>query len=593
MTPLSLVAVGAGMLILSWRKWTGLLTDAGRELYVPWRLSEGEILYFDVVHLFGPLSQYVNAMAYAVFGTQLLSIVGVNLAVASALTMIIYRFFLTTTDRVGAVATAATFLSVFFASQYGRYGNFSFVFPYSHEITHGIFLSFAGLLCFTAYLRVRRLHWLLGLGVCLGLVALTKVEVFAACATAFGGGFALMALVEWPNRRRWLASLLVVCLVGALPIVGFVLYFVTHSSLREAIEIILLPYVAVLDFSLSDNLYYRWVSGFDAPFANSIRMVMSAAAYLGFIAGLWALARHHQSISFARRWLVSATCIGAGVATLALVFSHWLTDSAYGFPILLVAFGGVLLRGLFQSRSRIAEAKTLVPLIVLTVFAFVLLGKIVLRVTVWHYGFALAMPAALIVVALMTSLLPRALGARYGGECLLRFAGVTIVGIVVASHVMLARDVYAERTLEVGSGEDVIVAWDAKVSDRGSRVRATLESIGKTLNDGDTFVVFPEGVMLNYLVRKQNPSAYIDFTPHLIAGLGEEQMLDSVRRGEPDWVILLESDTTAFGAQYFGVDYAHKLMGWVKENYAPVARLAVAGDREAFGVILKRGEVAR
>src|SRR5215831_10677178 len=48
-------------LAVSWRKWPDPLIDFGRELYLPWRLANGALLYRDADDYFGPLSQYLNA----------------------------------------------------------------------------------------------------------------------------------------------------------------------------------------------------------------------------------------------------------------------------------------------------------------------------------------------------------------------------------------------------------------------------------------------------------------------------------------------------------------------------------------------------
>jgi hypothetical protein len=54
---------------LSWRKWPDLLVDFGEQLYLPWRISEGSVLYRDVMYLTGgPLSQYYHAALFKVFG---------------------------------------------------------------------------------------------------------------------------------------------------------------------------------------------------------------------------------------------------------------------------------------------------------------------------------------------------------------------------------------------------------------------------------------------------------------------------------------------------------------------------------------------
>src|SRR4029450_1120203 len=50
-------------LVASWRKWPDPLVDFGRELYLPWRLSQGALLYRPIDHLYGPLYHYFNALS--------------------------------------------------------------------------------------------------------------------------------------------------------------------------------------------------------------------------------------------------------------------------------------------------------------------------------------------------------------------------------------------------------------------------------------------------------------------------------------------------------------------------------------------------
>ena len=72
-------AVGAAMLAWSWGTWPNAYVDFGRELYVPWRLTEGEVLYRDIAWFNGPLSPSWNALLFGVFGTGLRVLVLANL----------------------------------------------------------------------------------------------------------------------------------------------------------------------------------------------------------------------------------------------------------------------------------------------------------------------------------------------------------------------------------------------------------------------------------------------------------------------------------------------------------------------------------
>jgi len=53
-----LAGVAIAMLRMSWGKWPDVLVDFGRELYVPWMLAEGKVLYRDLLYFRGPLSPY-------------------------------------------------------------------------------------------------------------------------------------------------------------------------------------------------------------------------------------------------------------------------------------------------------------------------------------------------------------------------------------------------------------------------------------------------------------------------------------------------------------------------------------------------------
>lgn len=48
-----LAGLSVWQLAVSWRRWADPIVDFGRELYIPWRLSEGAVLYRDVEDFYG------------------------------------------------------------------------------------------------------------------------------------------------------------------------------------------------------------------------------------------------------------------------------------------------------------------------------------------------------------------------------------------------------------------------------------------------------------------------------------------------------------------------------------------------------------
>ncbi|MFH1847084.1 MAG: hypothetical protein ABH869_05970, partial [Candidatus Omnitrophota bacterium] len=70
---LIIIIVGcfAYLLDFTWLKWGDLIIDTGRELYVPLMLSEGKLLYKDIVYVYGPFVPYLHALLFKLFAPHL------------------------------------------------------------------------------------------------------------------------------------------------------------------------------------------------------------------------------------------------------------------------------------------------------------------------------------------------------------------------------------------------------------------------------------------------------------------------------------------------------------------------------------------
>lgn len=62
-------ALAALMLHATWLTWPDAFIDFSRELYIPWRVSRGDVLYRDLAYYFGPVSVYINAVLFALLGS--------------------------------------------------------------------------------------------------------------------------------------------------------------------------------------------------------------------------------------------------------------------------------------------------------------------------------------------------------------------------------------------------------------------------------------------------------------------------------------------------------------------------------------------
>lgn len=163
--PVILVAAGLLMASISWGKWMDILVDFDLQVYIPWQLSQGQVLYKDITYFHGPLSAYIHAVLFMLFGPGISVLAGFNIGLIVILAVTIHYLFRNLFDPLTGYLAALSFVVVFAFGNYLQVGNYNFVCAYEYTLTHGIFLSFIAIHQFAHYLRnpLPRTLFLIGL----------------------------------------------------------------------------------------------------------------------------------------------------------------------------------------------------------------------------------------------------------------------------------------------------------------------------------------------------------------------------------------------------------------------------------------------
>ncbi|WP_428940809.1 glycosyltransferase family 39 protein [Fontivita pretiosa] len=556
-----IVACFLVMLAWSWFGWPDPLVDFGRELYLPWQILAGKVLYRDIAHFNGPLSAYFNTLVFALLGVSLRSIVIVNLILLALLTWLVWRLIGFIADRFAATVACIVMLTVFAFIQLGGIGNYNFVTPYSHELTHGLVLSFVAITCFAGFARRKEPNslWLMGAGLALGMVFLTKPEVFVAAALALGTGIAL-------HRPMPAAAALGGFVVAAaMPILIAFLLLAMGMPEAEAIRGVLGAWIYLFDSRITRSEFYARVIGTHELSWSLIYIVAACAAYaiILLIAARLATIRRRGTGLIALA--VCSMSILVAIAFNVLSLNVW-QGSLRGLTVVspLLAGGSVLVA--IRKRDAASAMRA-----VISVFAAALLAKIVLNVTPFHYGFALAMPATLLAVAAALSWWPQALERRGGSGAVVRAALLPVVGLFIFVHLYIFGSFYSpakKRTL-AGSGPDAFRA-DPPGDRRGAALNLMLGQLAD-LPAQATLVVVPEGVMINYLARRENPTPYLSFMPPEVAMFGQARMLATLDDTAPDYVIVSRvAGLKEYGYEQFGQDFGRQIFEWIDAHYDAV-----------------------
>jgi len=580
--PSILVVIGSYMLRLSWFKWPDVLVDYGRELYVPWQITQGKVLYADINHLYGPLSHYFNALLFQIFGTGISTLAYFNIVITILITSIIYTLIKSSFGDLIATIAGICFLVIFAFSQYTGYSNYNFICPYSHEITYGIFLFFLALFILKKYLVEPSLIYTALIGFILGLIFLTKVEIFIAAFISFLSGF---IFIFWQLKplypRKYLLNLI---LFFFLPIILFFIYFSLHMPLIDAFNSIIASCRNIFIDTLANNIYYQHISGFDNPSQSISLMIKYTFGYLIFFIFIGLISYLFTRLS-QKKLAYGIIVIISALIILFIFFGlfpiNWIAI-ARPYPVFILLLLSFLINNLIKNREDKILVAQYLPFVLLVLFSLLLLLKMILNVRLYHYGFALAMPASLVMIILLLYYLP-ALISRWGNKTV--FMGFTGLFIFLALLFYFNKTMhfYYAKNYPISEGRDRFLTF----SNPGLIVNEALGQISKLMSANDTLVVMPDGVMLNYLSRKRNPSRYFEFTPNFVEATGEEKIINEFSLNPPSFIILSKKDTSEHGAKYFGANYAHNIYSWIINNYDKVSAL---GDPtltgEDYGIII-------
>ena len=564
-----LVVLGGLLLAWSWGRWLDPMVDFGRELYVPWRLTEGEVLFSDISYVNGPFSPYFNAMAFALFGVALRTLVWLNVFVLAVTALLVHRLIRPVFGGVAALVSVATILGVFAFCQLTKTANYNFIAPYSHEMTHGLALSFGMLACLESHFRARRTWMLAAAGFLLGLVFLTKAEFFVAAALAAAVRTLLDARLSGRLGRSAVVTFGVIVGGGLVPVAAAWLLLGAASTWRVGTEGILGAWPYLLGTDVSNLRFFRQGMGWDDPDGNVRRMALSAAGWCATV-GVSAAASLALRGKRPLGHVLGATASVAIVAAAAIVTKFPWSEVGRPLPLVLLAATAWYIARAWRAEIPRDERARSAAAGALAVFSLALLAKMILNARLYHYGFALAMPGGVFVAAFLTGEVPRWLTKRGGHAAFYRTVAVAWIAALAILHLRVTDKWFDTKTIPVGREADSFLTGPG-----GETLNRIDDTVREHALPGDTLAVVPEGIMVNFLQRRKNPTGFHTFLPPEFAMLGESRFLEGFRRAPPDWVVIVHRDVREFGVIGIGEDFGRDLMAWIANHYVAEAEIAI------------------
>ena len=576
----ALVSAAAWFVTISWRKWCHPTIDSGRELYTPWRLSEGAVLYRDVDDVYGPLSQYFNAGLFRLFGPGLIVLAIANLVIFSAILWLVYRLFRRAWGPVGAVSAGLVFVFVFSFSPFLDYGTFNYGLPYAHEATHGMLVLLALVLAAGNWIEGPTPRANATVGFLTGLTLVLKPEFMLAAAVIVPATVILRrpGSIAHPGR-----SLALFTLAALAPTLGFFVYFSCYVPLLDALVAATRAWSSLLVLpSITSKQYQLSFLGFDHPWINFKAHVFHAAQAAGCLAlifGLYALAARSRR-SLARYGFSIAAFASAGLI-------GWITDwqtigrSLLGLILLYLAVS------VWRHHRRLSPPAALPAphrhwRFLLTLTALAMLARMILNGRIFQFGFFQAALAALVVTAVICAEISEWIPSHDGrrlSPALLSLA-LLLPGFGWAGHRTYQFYVQS-HTLPVAGGRDRFYYYPPEIEASGQLLNDVVGALRGAAPDS-TLLALPEGGMVNYLARLRSPLPPFQYYSFTTENGKEAALVEQLRLRPPDRVVIL----SRFGLGDFNImrygerdGAGRQILLWIGENTASPTTLVVTPSR--------------
>ncbi|MGE0127719.1 MAG: glycosyltransferase family 39 protein [Blastocatellales bacterium] len=566
--PQSAIAlVFIAMLLVSWRRWTSPIADSGREMDLPLRLLNGELLYRDAHYIYPPFSPYFNSALYRIFGAHLDVLQASGIVCAVLIAFLCYRI---ARRLLGPAESALATVAVVLLCVFKPAGNL--ISPYAYAALHGMIFALGALLLTLRYAETGRRRELIAAGVLIGLAAITKQEFALAGAITVAAAVAHLHRTNFKKLAADLSFAAAPALLIALPVYAALLKFIGWKIIVEDCHLFYTHLPASLVF------YNSHRTGFDRPLFSLMQMAGAAAAGIAAMSGVVLLGDRTRKIF---RW-VGAAFVLSLIAVFAirwLAGKQWDGSPVRALPLLLIAI--LIVEWRRKNREQGSEPGS-PALFIVAAYSVAILARVALRVPSGGAFGGFFLPTSLILFCwLFTRGLPT-LVERWTGQELSNLSGrrLRIVAFGLLAVTLFATAIVYGARYRKNFSYEIVAERGRLFAPKGSgqAIDEALRFIESSTRPGESIAVFPEGSDLAFLTGRRMPLRHQILIPGLMSEEDERTAIEKLRREPIRYVFVVNRPMREFGAEAFGRDFYTKLGAWVDEHYRLVKVCGASRD---------------
>lgn len=584
-----IIASLAYLLSVSWLKWGNLIIDTSRELWVPYKILKGAVLYKDISYSFGFFVPYFVGFLYKFFGVNLYVLVWLGITTTILMSIVMYKICRLFLNELTSGLAILTFLFVFAFGSYTYSAIFNFILPYSFSSTIFILFISLALYYFFKFILFEKEKDLFVWSIFLSLAFFCRPESSFPVWVGFALIMAVIVIKEKHRTYLKMATYTLLPLIIALS--GYLIFLWKNSAFAGFKESV----IDLVKFEIFNSEYTRNMAGTNSLFKNSILMFCSFISHIIVISLLAA-----GSLLISRYRLNRKRIdIYAGFIMLLIVviiyqnfvqkFPLTFMDMQYRcIPIILAI--GISLFSVRAIRNPLSF-KGDISLLTLFVISFLIILRILFKTNPLKYGFYLLNPGLICYLIFFLKIFKDFLVRRMKmPKDLFQALLIIFFAFLMIPYWLTSSRLYELKALKIMTNRGDIIYWPNIMTVRFCETDKYL--LENTARD-DKVVVFPEGASINFFSGRDNPLKYYQFLPFDLERIGEDKIISQLISYNVKYVVIVNRPADDYVYPWFGVHYGKKLSSWIYNNYDIVKELGprpFTGTDE-FGIVILRKKI--
>ncbi|MDD3237268.1 MAG: glycosyltransferase family 39 protein [Candidatus Gastranaerophilales bacterium] len=506
------------------------MTDIGREVYIPWQMIKGQLLYKNIYTIFGPFPYQLNALWLKLVGDSLSSFYLIGLINSFLVINLVYaisREFL---------SKGNSFLITLFVMQSSifAYHIFNFNFPYAYASVYAVSALLASLLTLLKYQKSKDVKFAYLASFFAGISLLSKYDyvlyiLYLVCV------FCFICPLTW--RQKIKATLVFI----SMPLISYGALLIQGVTFSDWYNNFLLVQKMATTKELS---HFYFSLGVYFHFNIFLQTVLYALIFLAiFKVSSFCLFKVNNKHRFFKILFI--------IIFQIVYFLYFIKMSFWSFAFLSVINAMILV----SSLSKIYKNKLLFTLVIT---AFLTSFKAFYFLNMTTYGSAIVIFTLISVVSATLVLCDndekRIVLNRNIKMILL--AGIVALCLINATFIRMAKNpiITPKGTL--------YTTYPCYYTN--SMLMKYLEQNDKK---GKKMIILPETPFMNYVLNMDSDNQAYTTLPVEVAVFGEEKIIQRFKQIKPEFFVVSNRKTEEYGYDYICKNYAFGLCSMIYNDY--------------------------